>query len=67
MEAGQSDKMKRTCTMTCGDYILSRITTLRPPMDRVTSPIKALRMLDREQWNFFGVSFRDTIPNRVFC
>lgn len=67
MEAGQSDGMKRTWTMTCGDYILSRITTLRPPMDRVTSPIKALRMLDREQWNFFGVSFRDTIPNRVFC
>ncbi|KAK8929732.1 Carboxylic acid transporter [Metarhizium anisopliae] len=43
--------------MTCGDYILSRITTLRPPMDRVTSPIKALRMLDREQWNFFGCAW----------
>ncbi|KJZ77996.1 hypothetical protein HIM_02633 [Hirsutella minnesotensis 3608] len=34
-------------------YLASRVSTLKPPMDKAANPFKALRLLTREQWNFF--------------
>ncbi|KAL3462637.1 major facilitator superfamily domain-containing protein [Aspergillus heterothallicus] len=34
-------------------YVRSRFATLKPPMDRVANPIKALRVVTKEQWLFF--------------
>jgi MFS transporter, SHS family, lactate transporter len=44
-----------TSKMTTREYLISRFTTLRPSMDKVVNPIKALHMLNREQWLFFWV------------
>lgn len=38
------------------EYLVSRLTSLKPPMDKAANPIKAMRLLTKEQWNFFGVS-----------
>ncbi|KAK2612715.1 Carboxylic acid transporter [Conoideocrella luteorostrata] len=43
--------------MTAGEYIRSRVATLKPPMDSALNPIKAMRMLNKEQWNFFGCAW----------
>ncbi|TWU78543.1 hypothetical protein ED733_002418 [Metarhizium rileyi] len=56
MEAEENSGVKRTNAMPWRQYISSRFTTLEPPMDRVVNPIKALRMLNCEQWNFFGLA-----------
>lgn len=41
--------------MGLGRYLLTRIPTLKPPMNRAPNPIKSLMLLNREQWLFFLV------------
>lgn len=41
--------------MGLGRYLLTRISTLKPPMNRAPNPIKSLMLLNREQWLFFMV------------
>lgn len=43
--------------MSAGRYIATRISTLKPPMDKVQNPITLLRMLNTQQWLFFFVAF----------
>lgn len=42
--------------MSAGQYLASRFSTLKPPMDKVISPLAAMRMLNKEQWTFFMAS-----------
>ncbi|CAI4219346.1 unnamed protein product [Parascedosporium putredinis] len=42
--------------MSAGEYMRTRLSTLRPPMNRVKNPIPLLRMLNGRQWAFFGVA-----------
>ncbi|KAF2099036.1 MFS general substrate transporter [Rhizodiscina lignyota] len=39
------------------DYLVSRVTTLKPRMERVPNPFKLLSMLTKKDWIFFGVAF----------
>ncbi|GAB0142078.1 hypothetical protein EsHS_00002643 [Epichloe bromicola] len=39
------------------EYLVSRVTSLKPPMDKAVNPIKAMRLLTKEQWNFFGCAW----------
>lgn len=43
--------------MSVGRYFATRISTLRPPMNRAPNPFKLLGMLNRQQWQFFLVGF----------
>ncbi len=43
--------------MSPGQYAATRISTLKPPMNKAANPIKLLRMLNRQQWLFFLVAF----------
>jgi len=43
--------------MSVGQYLATRISTLKPPMDKVENPIKLLGMLNRKQWLFFTCAF----------
>ena len=38
-----------------GRYLLSRIPTLVPPMNKAPNPIKTLLLLNTQQWLFFAV------------
>jgi SHS family lactate transporter-like MFS transporter len=43
--------------MSAGQYATTRLTTLKPPMAKVTNPIRLLRLLNLQQWLFFLVAF----------
>ncbi|OQO07256.1 hypothetical protein B0A48_07826 [Cryoendolithus antarcticus] len=43
--------------MSWGKYLATRITTLKPPMDKVENPLTLLRLLSTKQWLFFTCSF----------
>ncbi|EME85419.1 uncharacterized protein MYCFIDRAFT_53445 [Pseudocercospora fijiensis CIRAD86] len=43
--------------MSAKRYLLTRFSTLKPPMDKLDNPIKLLRSLNRKQWLFFSCSF----------
>ncbi|KAJ5577688.1 Major facilitator superfamily domain general substrate transporter [Penicillium hispanicum] len=43
--------------MSIGRYIVTRIPSLVPPMNPAPNPIKALTLLNRQQWLFFSVAF----------
>lgn len=43
--------------MTAGRYLATRISTLKPPMNKAPNPISLLRMLSLQQWLFFLVAF----------
>lgn len=38
-------------------YASTRISTLKPAMERIPNPIKLLRLLNKQQWLFFLVAF----------
>lgn len=38
-------------------YAATRVTTLKPAMDKVGNPIALLRLLNLQQWMFFLVAF----------
>ena len=41
--------------MSVGQYLATRLSTLAPPMNPAPNPIKALMLLNRQQWLFFLV------------
>ncbi|OJJ47049.1 hypothetical protein ASPZODRAFT_131979 [Penicilliopsis zonata CBS 506.65] len=51
MEAEEEENMG------VGRYLATRIPTLMPPMNPAPNPFKALALLNKEQWLFFGVAF----------
>lgn len=42
---------------TAYEYITTRFSTLKPPMNHAPNPIRLLRMLSGKQWLFFLVGF----------
>ena len=54
---GYEDEALTDERMSAGKYAATRITTLKPPMDRVLNPFKLLAMLNTQQWLFFLVAF----------
>ena len=43
--------------MTAGRYIATRLSSLKPPMNRLENPFKLLALLSFKQWMFFLVAF----------
>lgn len=43
--------------MSVGQYIATRIPSLKPPMDKAPNPFRLLAMLNFQQWMFFLVGF----------
>jgi MFS transporter, SHS family, lactate transporter len=43
--------------MSVGKYAATRVSTLKPPMDRVAKPFKLLALLNTQQWLFFVAFF----------
>ncbi|KAL8711886.1 MAG: hypothetical protein Q9220_003830 [cf. Caloplaca sp. 1 TL-2023] len=43
--------------MGIGQYLATRLPTLKPPMAKAPNPFKLLRMLNLQQWLFFLVAF----------
>jgi SHS family lactate transporter-like MFS transporter len=43
--------------MSAGKYFKTRITTLKPPMQKAENPFKTLRLLNRLQWMQFLIAF----------
>src|SRR3954451_15282795 len=43
--------------MSAGEYLRSRISSLKPPLLEAPSPIRLLRSVNRTQWAFFMVAF----------
>ncbi|KAL6812183.1 carboxylic acid transporter protein-like protein [Trichoderma camerunense] len=40
-----------------GQYIMTRLTTLKPPMNKTPNPLKLFFLLSKQQWLFFLVGF----------
>ncbi|MCJ1309549.1 hypothetical protein MMC25_003209 [Agyrium rufum] len=43
--------------MSAGEYMRTRLPSLKPPMNKPPNPIRLLRMLNTQQWLFFLVGF----------
>jgi hypothetical protein len=43
--------------MTAGEYAATRVSTLKPPMNKAPNPFKLLTLLSGKQWLFFFVGF----------
>lgn len=43
--------------MSTGRYIATRISSLKPPMNKAPNPFSLLRLLNTQQWLFFLVAF----------
>jgi SHS family lactate transporter-like MFS transporter len=43
--------------MTAREYVLTRFSSLKPPMNSAPNPISLLMMLNGRQWTFFLVAF----------
>jgi MFS transporter, SHS family, lactate transporter len=39
------------------EYVATRLTSLKPPMNSAANPFKLLAMLNAQQWGFLAVSF----------
>ncbi|MBE3047064.1 hypothetical protein IMZ48_31975 [Candidatus Bathyarchaeota archaeon] len=39
--------------MSAGEYLCTRISSLKPPMTKIQNPIPLFRMLSAKQWAFF--------------
>lgn len=48
---------ERAVKMSAGTYIATRLSTLKPPMNKVANPIALLRLLNKQQWMFFAIAF----------
>ena len=51
VETGRQHKIS------AGRYIATRVSTLKPPMNKAPNPFKLLAMLNLQQWLFFLVGF----------
>jgi SHS family lactate transporter-like MFS transporter len=43
--------------MSAGEYLATRFSTLKPPMNKAPNPFKLVMMLNKRQWAFFFVGF----------
>lgn len=43
--------------MSVGRYVATRVSTLKPPMNKAPNPFKLLALLNTQQWMFFLVAF----------
>lgn len=43
--------------MSAGEYLASRLTSLKPPLSKLPNPLKLIMMLNGQQWAFFLVAF----------
>jgi SHS family lactate transporter-like MFS transporter len=43
--------------MSAGEYMRTRFSTLKPPMNKAPNPFRLLAMLNRRQWAFFFIGF----------
>lgn len=43
--------------MSAGRYLATRVSTLKPPMNKAPNPFKLLMLLNTQQWMFFLVAF----------
>ena len=48
---------EREPKMSPGRYIATRLSTLKPPMNKAPNPFKLVAMLNLQQWLFFLVGF----------
>ena len=48
---------ERQPKMSAGRYIATRLSTLKPPMNKAPNPFRLLAMLNLQQWLFFLVGF----------
>lgn len=51
----QQEQENQLSFSSIGRFLITRIPTLKPPMHSVPNPIKALMLLNRQQWLFFTV------------
>jgi SHS family lactate transporter-like MFS transporter len=51
--------------MSVGEYLRSRICSLKPPLLEAPNPIRLLRSVDRTQWAFFFVAFAAWVQSLV--
>ena len=56
-DAGRPSPDKMPKKMSAGQYLATRFSTLKPPMDKLENPFKLLAMLNFQQWMFFLVAF----------
>lgn len=47
----------RAPDMSVGRYFATRLSTLKPSMDKLENPITLLRLLNKKQWLFFSCAF----------
>ena len=52
-----SNDPNRDQHMTASRYVATRISSLKPPMEKAANPIALLRLLNFQQWMFFLVAF----------
>lgn len=50
--------MAQAAENSVGRYLATRLTTLKPPMNKAPNPFKTLALLNRQQWVFFMVWIR---------
>jgi MFS transporter, SHS family, lactate transporter len=43
--------------LSAGEYMTTRLSTLKPTMTKTANPLKLLTTLNLQQWLFFGVAF----------
>jgi len=43
--------------MSAGQYLATRVSSLKPPMTPLANPFSLLAQLNFQQWLFFGVAF----------
>lgn len=55
--AAEEQQVPPHANMTVGQYLGTRLSSLKPPMNKTPNPFKLLGMLNRMQWAFFGVAF----------
>lgn len=49
--------MAQAAENSVGRYLATRLTTLKPPMNKAPNPFKTLALLNRQQWVFFMIAF----------
>jgi len=60
VDAAQVERIQHDVTdekMTAGQYIRTRLTTLKPTFNRVENPFRLLGLLNTQQWLFFLLAF----------
>ena len=56
-DAGSPSHGQMPEKVTAGRYLATRISSLKPPMDKLENPITLLRLLNFKQWMNFLVAF----------